>query len=122
MGMAGSQGKSDSIDSVVEAFHMMWDHFPQAVLLLKKSREIVAANKWAMEHGFLPGKKCYEVVGQNEVHAGCKANKALHSGEFERSTSFDRARGRVTDAYWLPIAGEKDLYLHFTVYVKLPEK
>ena len=107
---------------VIEAFHMMWDHFPQAVLLLKKSREIVAANKWAMERGFVPHKKCYEVVGQSEIHAACKANKALDSGDYERSTTFDKARGRVTDAYWLPIAGEKDMYVHLTVYIKLPQE
>ena len=32
---------------VIESFHMMWDNFPDPVMLIKKSRDIYAVNKKA---------------------------------------------------------------------------
>lgn len=116
--MPEDRGLSNPPAKVIEAFHMMWDNFPQVVLLLKKSREIVAANKFAEEKSFHAGLKCYQVVGQEEIHASCKANLALAENKPQRSTMYDKEKNRVSDAYWLPIPGS-DLYLHFTVYVKL---
>lgn len=28
---------------IIEAFHLMWDHFPEPVVLIKKNRQIYAA-------------------------------------------------------------------------------
>jgi hypothetical protein len=112
--------ENKDVIKIVEAFHLMWDQFPQVVLLLRKSREIVAANKEAEKFGFHPGLKCYQVVGQNEIHAGCKANLALQDNTAQRSIIFNKEKNRVSDAYWLPVSPENDLYLHFTVYIKLP--
>lgn len=120
--MPNSEGSSGVSNRVIEAFHLMWDYFPQVVLLLKKERKIVVANRRALEFGFHPGKRCYEVVGQSEIHAGCRANIALDTGNGERSTTYDRTNGRVTDAYWLPVPGEKELYLHFTIYIDLAKR
>ncbi len=104
----------------IEAFHMMWDNFPHPVLLLKKSREIVAMNKCAQERGYLACGKCFERGGKTEIHAGCLANTALELGEPQRKVSYNKATNRITDGYWLPVPDEKDLYLHFAVYIDLP--
>lgn len=41
-----------------EAFHMMWDNFPELVMLIKKSRQIYAVNKKAESLGLREGIKC----------------------------------------------------------------
>lgn len=115
--MATAQG---ALNKTIEAFHIMWDNFPHVVLLLKKSREIVASNKSAEKYGFLRGKKCYEVAGKTEIHAGCKANAALEENSAQRSVRYNKEANRVSDAYWLPVSVENDLYLHFTIYTNLP--
>lgn len=33
--------------NVIDAFHMMWDNFPEPVMLIQKSRHIYAVNKKA---------------------------------------------------------------------------
>jgi hypothetical protein len=116
--MAGPQA-NPGVNQVVEAFHMMWDNFPHVVLLLKKSREIVATNKEGTKRGFLPGAKCYEVAGKTEIHATCRANVALEENTAQRSVNYNKAANRVTDAYWLPVSPETGLYVHFAVYINL---
>ncbi len=118
--MATPQGNPGGIDKVVEAFHMMWDSFPHSVMLLKKSREIVAVNKAGAERGVRPGAKCYELAGKTEIHAGCKANTALEENTAQRSVSYGKESKRITDAYWLPVSKEHQLYLHFAIYTSVP--
>ena len=38
-------------EEIIRAFHLMWDGFPEPILLIRKSREIVAANKKAEAFG-----------------------------------------------------------------------
>ena len=102
-------------EETLKAFHLMWDPFPHSVLLLKKSRTIVDANAKALNRGVVLGKKCYALgKGSNGVHPGCLADEALEAGEARRI--FSIRDGRVVDAYWLPITGEEDLFIHFTIY------
>ena len=116
---------ADSIENavvsseIIEAFHMMWDKFPWVVLLNKKNREIVAANKAAEELGYQPGKKCFQVANDTEIHAGCKANEALEKGVFQRSVDYNKETNRVMDAYWIPISVEPELYVHFATWINL---
>ena len=118
--MADVQEKSGVDSRTIEAFHMMWDSFPHVVLLLRKTREIVAANKRAEEKGFHRGAKCFQIAGQTEIHAGCKANTALEEGVCQRAINYNKDTGRVMDAYWLPIPTENDLYVHFAIDIKPP--
>ena len=34
-----------SNEEIIRAFHLMWDNFPEAVMITQKSREIIAVNK-----------------------------------------------------------------------------
>jgi len=118
--MASPQLETGVSAKTIEAFHAMWGNFPHTVLLLKKSREIVAVNKKAEGRGFVPCAKCFQVSGKEEIHAGCKGNLALEEGTAQRKVTYNKETGRVSDAYWLPVPTEKDLFLHFAVYTDLP--
>ena len=102
-------------EETLKAFHLMWNPFPHSVLLLKRNRTIIDANAKGLKRGVILGKKCYALgQGSNGVHPGCLADEALAAGEARRV--FSRRDGRIMDTYWLPIAGEEDLYVHFTIY------
>ena len=58
---------------VIESFHMMWDNFPDPVMLIKKSRDIYAVNKKAASLGLTTGIKCSS-IGAPEKHKGCLCN------------------------------------------------
>lgn len=107
--------------AILKAFHLMWDPFPHGVLLLKKNRMIVDANSKALEQGVILGRNCFALSGKgSEIHAGCLADAALREGVSKRSVI--HREGRIIDAYWLPIKGEEDLFVHFTIYTtKSPE-
>ncbi len=106
---------------ILAAFHMMWNSFPHSVMLLKKTREIVAVNKAASDKGVLTCAKCFRLGGRDEVHKGCKANEALELGIAQRTVAHNRETNRVMDAYWLPVAAGEDLYLHFAVNIDLDQ-
>ena len=108
-------------DGIIEAFHMMWDGFPHGVLLLNRSRDIIAANKRAEERGVRTGIKCYQLTaGNNEIHQGCKANQALDEATAQQVVFNNTKSNQLIVTYWLPV--DKDLYLHFNVEADLPEK
>ena len=69
-----------SDNEIIQAFHLMWGNFPEAVMITQKSREIVAVNKVAEKFGLKPGIKCSS-IGKPENHKGCQCNKAVDSGE-----------------------------------------
>lgn len=41
---------------VINAFHIMWDNFPEPVTITQRSREIIAVNKKAAELGLTAGQ------------------------------------------------------------------
>lgn len=105
---------------ILKAFHLMWDPFPHGVLLLKKNRTIVDANAKALDRGDILGKKCYALSGKETgIHTGCLADTALKEGVSQRLVI--NREGRIIDAYWLPIKGEEDLFVHFTIYTTDPK-
>ena len=65
-----------SNEEIIRAFHLMWDNFPEAVMITQKSREVVAVNKKAAEFGLKPGIKCSS-IGKPENHKGCQCNPLL---------------------------------------------
>jgi hypothetical protein len=99
---------------ILKAFHLMWDAFPSSTLLLTRNRTIQACNQAAVEKGFAVGMKCFQ-LSSNGVHNFCRANAALDNGVAEQSVGYRAAAKKVNNSYWLPIAGEKDLFVHVTI-------
>lgn len=102
---------------IVKAFHLMWDIFPSPTTLLRKDRTVLACNPAAIERGFRVGMKCFQILGDRSVHKHCQANQALGEGIAKRSAVYSPARNTVTDSYWLPLLGEKDLFVHTVINI-----
>ena len=97
---------------VFEAFHMMWDNFPEPVMLIKKSRQIYAANKKAEAIGLSTQMKCSS-IGEPSQHKGCRCNEAA-DGKKPVYITYDTPFGK-TFGYWIPVAGAEEYILHFGV-------
>lgn len=97
---------------VLEAFHMMWDNFPEPVMLVHKSREILAINDVCRNAGGTVGAKCSE-LGGSERHKGCLANQAIAMKKTIYSKN--EANGRQIIGYWMPLTDYPDIYVHFSV-------
>lgn len=93
-------------------FHLFWDNFPFPVMLVRKDRTILDRNKPAEAMGCVPGARCID-SGKKEDHKGCLANQALQEQTAKRTVAYSEQLGLVVDGYWVPLAGEKDIYLHF---------
>ena len=102
---------------LVKAFHLMWDSFPSPSTLLKKDRTVLACNPAAVKRGFEVGSKCYQMSGDSSVHKHCKANAALREQTSQRALVYAPARNTVSDSYWLPVPGEKDIYVHTVINI-----
>ena len=101
-----------SNEEIIRAFHLMWDNFPEAVMITQRSREIVALNKKAAEYGLQVGIKCSS-VGKPENHKGCQCNKACDTGEPVICT-YEGAFGKAY-GYWIPIPEKPEWIIHFGV-------
>ena len=99
---------------ILKAFHLMWDAFPSPVLLVKRNRTVVDCNRAATEKGSVAGMKCFQ-RSSDRIHDFCRANAALDSGIAEQSVGYRAGSKKVNNSYWLPIAGEKDLFVHVTI-------
>jgi hypothetical protein len=93
-------------------FHLFWDNFPTAVILVYKDRTIIEANKFAKERGYPTGIRCVD-MGEKKHHAGCKANVMLREKVAVRDVAYYDFLGQVADSYWIPLAGAEDFYVHF---------
>ncbi len=99
--------------SVIEAFHLMWGNYPDPASLVHKSRMVAAVNKAHEKLGVLkPGMNCAR-LGAPEAHRGCKAEQALASGEAAYAYMMKDGRERL--AFWLPLDGCPEYYVHFSV-------
>ncbi len=99
-------------EELIHAFHVMWDGFPEPVMVIKKSREIIAVNNMAADAGVTVGIKCSS-TGSPENHKGCLCNKAADTKETVAVTyegKFGRAYG-----YWIPIPEKPEWIIHFGV-------
>jgi hypothetical protein len=94
-------------------FHLFWDNFPFPVMLVHRNRTILDRNKAAEAVGLTTGTRCVD-LGNKEDHKGCLANKALDGQTPMRTVAYVEAYGAVLDSYWIPLAGEKDLYIHYS--------
>ena len=94
-------------EELVQAFHLMWDNYPEQVRLIRRDYQVVAGNPAYLRMGGQVGGKCN--VGPAEFHKGCRAREALDAGETKT------VRHEVGDfvSFWVPVKGE-DYYIHFT--------
>jgi len=104
---------ADVKQDVVDSFQMMWGQYPGPVMLIHASREILAVNKVAEGLGIVSGVTCHSLSGGDEPCKGCLANTALKRGEGLRSTAWSAKSKKFMDAFWCPVEGEKDIYVHF---------
>src|SRR5271157_10803 len=95
---------------ILKAFHLMWDIFPATVLLVTRDRTVRACNQSATERGLRLGMKCFQ-LSSDGVHKHCKANVALDEGTAQRTVVYSPAAQKVNNS-WLPVSGEKDLFVH----------
>jgi len=99
------------VDSaVIEAFHMMWGSFPEAVRLIHKDRKVLAVNEVAASKGMEVGVSCFS-FGLPEFHKSCGANEALASDKGQRMIAPD---GRVR--FWSPVRNCPDVFVHFVIF------
>ena len=105
---------SEISDDIKKNFHLFWDNFPCAVLLVHKDRTIIEINKAAKDVGYPVGIRCVD-MGEKKHHAGCKANEALRDQKGVREVGYYDFLGRVLDSYWIPLAGAEDLYVHMGI-------
>lgn len=98
--------------SVIEAFHLMYDHYPESVMLIHKNREIIAVNPAGASIGREPGMRCAQLQPKIS-HIGCRADEAIHTGEM----TYRKKSGTNGDviSFWLPIDGYPDCLIHFSV-------
>jgi len=99
---------------LAEAFHLMFDNFPEGVQLTHKSKRIVALNDAMRARGREVGMIC-ATHGPADSHRGCLANKALQ----EQGPRWRRAEAKPNGfkpiVYWIPLPGHSDYFLHFAV-------
>jgi hypothetical protein len=104
----------DLSDEIRQNFHLFWDRFPFPVMLVHKSRTILAINRTAAEVGYPTGMRCCD-LGRKEDHQVCQANAALQEQTGKRLVGYVEAAKAVLDSYWIPLAGVEDVYVHFGI-------
>jgi hypothetical protein len=100
----------NELDALENAFHLMWDKFPEVVRLIYKDREIIAVNEVGAKFGLSTGNKCSE-EGPPEVHRDCQADRAMST----QKAAFNTMKFGENSAtiYWLPVDGYPDVFIHF---------
>ena len=101
-----------SDEEIIRAFHLMFDNFPEPVMITQKNREMIAVNKKAESFGLKAGIKCSS-IGKPENHKKCQCNKAVDSGESIFCTydgNFGKAYG-----FWIPVPEKPEWIIHFGV-------
>lgn len=99
--------------SVLKAFETMWGLYPEPVLLIHASRDVLAVNDCAKELGVTAGIKCHALYPSDKPCPGCLANVMLKSGKARRKAAVDNQSGKFLDGYWIPVKGVSDVYVHF---------
>jgi len=102
----------DVSDEIRRNFHLFWDNYPAAVILVYKDHTIIETNRIARERGYPTGIKCVD-MGERKHHAGCKAQVALRDKVAVRDVAYYEFLGQVVDSYWIPLAGAEDFFVHF---------
>jgi hypothetical protein len=106
---------------IIEAFHFMWDKFPEPVMLIHKTKELLAVNETfgsnvekiaGINAQELVGKRCTSLASP-EVHKNCLANKAL---ETQQTVCLKQVFGEEElITFWIPVAECPDVFVHFDI-------
>ena len=100
--------REHSEEELIQAFHMMWDNYPEQVRLIHRDHRIVAGNALYLEMGGQVGGKCN--IGPPEFHKGCRAMEALREG---KAKSIRHEPGEF-ESFWIPVAEAPEYYIHYT--------
>ena len=101
-------------EKLIEAFHLMFDHYPEPVQLAHKSKRIMALNPASRTIGREVGMICAQ-HGTPEAHKGCLAVQAVKEGQAKWRTAEPAGPGgRQAVVFWLPVTGFPDFYIHFS--------
>lgn len=106
--------KFEVSEEIRRNFHLFWDNFPAAVMLVYKDRTILDRNKAAQEVEAMACAKCSD-IGDKSQHTRCLAGIALREQTAQRRVELYEPYGLVLDSYWIPLAGQEDVYLHFGI-------
>ena len=106
---------------------------PHPAMLINQSREIIAANKLAMEAGAVVGQRCWQTFAHSAflseehqklllenpeptgVHCTfCRGDASLENMHKENDPNVN-ADGSILDTYWIAI--NKETYLHYAIDV-----
>ena len=101
--------------SILDSFHTMWGAFPEPVMLIHKSRTILAVNDIARAIGIAAGIKCFSLNPETGDHYcdRCEANLAVETCKTVCSEiSID---GKRIIGYWMPLKEAPDVYVHFGI-------
>lgn len=100
------------------AFHLMYDGLPEPAQLCHKTYRVVAVNPAGAAYGRAPGQVCAQ--GCPGLKAGlCRQAQMRKSGgtTWLRSEKSENAPGAT--AFWIPVAGHPDYYVHFGIGVTI---
>lgn len=98
-------------ETLIKEFHRMWDAFPGIARLLNRKHEIVAANEYARQNGFVEGTICYR-VGLSESHRNCLMRQMFSTGQTQlQRFGEDKIKG------WMPVEGNSEYCIHFSMTI-----
>ena len=96
----------------IDAFHLMWDNYPEFAILLHKDKIIVAVNKEGEKLGLVVGAKCENCL-PSEVHKGCQVDETIKQRKWSYRRRQNESGGVIH--FWMPIDGYDDYLIHFQV-------
>lgn len=101
----------EEIKKIENLKNVLLDNLPIITLILKKkTREIVACNKLAIEAGAVIGKTCYSTLTNCEIN--CPFCKAPDLWRTDREQIVEAKHlGRFWEGRWIPLS--EDLYIHY---------
>jgi hypothetical protein len=114
------------VDSkIIESFHIMWDKFPEPVMLIHKTKELLAVNEtFAVNVEKIAGISAAELVGKKctslatpEVHKFCLANKVANKAlETRQTICLKQFFGEEeVMSFWIPVSECPDVFVHFDI-------
>ncbi|GHU57864.1 hypothetical protein FACS1894133_1540 [Clostridia bacterium] len=111
--------------NVIEAFHIMWDKFAEPVMLIHKTKALLAVNEtFAVNVEKIAGINAAELVGKKctslatpEVHKFCLANKVADKAlETRQTVCLKQVFGEEeVMSFWIPVSGCSDVFVHFDI-------
>jgi hypothetical protein len=101
---------------VLDSFQTMWGPFPEPVMLIHKTRTILAVNDCARTMGIPTGSKCAALDPEGSGGVQCKSCKADLAFRTGKTVCAEESLGDKTIiGYWMPLKEVPDVYVHFGI-------